>query len=494
VKRIDSFLQDLGPDSRIKFARFGFSRRLFPGLVIALATLLLPPAGPLLAAPLGQAVPACTYTIPKEVGKVDGLTNYAQVKPGDTLCLPAGTRGPIKFFNLHGVADQPITIRNAGGGVKITGTSYNEGVSIRYSSYLRLTGTGVSSQCGAEYPAGQQACGIELDRTNKGIVLAKATTAVHHIEIDHIFIHDTSTTINSRAIVIHPLDRVIISGFSAHHNYIRNTRGEGMYIGSEPHGKPFADLGKLKNVELSYNLVEQTGYDGIKVKAAIEDVKVHHNLVIGAGFRNVSNHKSGIHLATSLGEIYNNWVMVPYEGIKSGRPLENPGSRYFNNVVVGSQKGILTEESNALIYNNTIVGTTSSAIKSTGSQTLTFDNIIAGASGTVIQGQAANIFNNLIASVAASGFANPAQNDYHLLPSSPAVNAGRNSGIFPPFDFDDLSRPQGPKTDQGAFELPVPANNEPVGDGEPAGEGQGNGEAGSNLPPSYRLFLPLTSR
>src|SRR5574338_1453697 len=77
--------------------------------------------------PEGKAEGDCTYTIPNEVNTVDGLDNYAQVKPGDILCLPAGTRENIKLKNLHGAAGSPIIVRNSGGNVTITGTLFLTG-------------------------------------------------------------------------------------------------------------------------------------------------------------------------------------------------------------------------------------------------------------------------------------------------------------------------------------------------------------------------------
>jgi hypothetical protein len=452
----EKLLSVLAIISFIKMRLHIFSQRARTFYFLAsLSTLLLvPPAEVASLLPVNQAAPACTYTIPPEVNVIDGQNNYAQVRPGDVLCLPAGTRGPLRFYNLQGTPERPIIVRNSDGQVRITGTRYVEGIAIISSGNLRITGSGVSTQCGAQYAPSEQECGIELDRTNKGIVVITPSGGISNLEFDHLFIHDTSTQINSRGIVIRPQERQTISGLYAHHNHIMNTSGEGLYIGAEPHGKPLPDLGKMENVEISYNLVEQTGYDGIKVKVAVNNVKVHHNIVRNNGLRAEINHESGIQLSTSVGDIYNNFVVTGIEGIASGRPLDNPGTRYFNNVVVGPRDGgMLIAESNPLIYNNTVVGTGTFAIKATGASVQIFDNIIAGATDSTIQALASNSFNNFIGSIAAAGFVNAAANDYHLRSTSPAINAGRNTGIFPPFDHDDIARPQGVKTDLGAYEF-----------------------------------------
>lgn len=426
-------------------------------ILIAISLLLVPQAYVASSSLKRPASLTCTYTIPDTVYKVDGLGNYAHVRPGDTLCLPAGTRGNIKFLNLRGTADQPITIQNTGGIVKITGERFAAGgISISMSSYVRITGTGVSSQCGAAYPPAGQQCGIEIDRTYKGMTII-TRGEIHDLEIDHLSIHDTSTEINSRGIIVRPSEGQVVSGLYIHQNYVARTRSEALYIGNEPHGLPLNEVGQLKNIEISYNLVEQTGYDGIKVKVAIENVKVHHNVVRDTALRRVLHHESGIQLAMSVGDVYNNFVINGMEGIASGRPLDNPGTRYFNNIVVGMDSaGILLSENNPKIYNNTVAGSGTYGIKAGGASAQIFDNIVAGTAGAAIAGKAANIFNNFVGSIAAAGFVNAAAGDYHLLAASPAVNAGRNTGLFPAFDYDGVSRPQGANTDLGAYESVSP--------------------------------------
>lgn len=443
------------------------------GVLLLLAQVYL--ASSALARP--EALP-CTYIIPKEVIKVDGQGNYSQIQPGDTLCLPAGTRGNIKFFNLHGTADQPITIQNTGGVARITGTRYSVGIGIIGSSNVRVTGTGVNSKCGAEYAPSEQECGIEVVQTLKGVVIFTKGTNIRDFEIDHLYIHDLSTQINSRAIGIHPEPGQTVSGFYVHHNYAYNTRGEGFYVGSEPHGKPLPEVGKLENVEVSYNLVEQTGYDGIKFKVAIQNVKVHHNIVRNAGVRGVLHHESGIQFATSTGQVYNNYVYAQHEGIATGRPLSNSNIHFFNNVVVGPRlAGMAIVDDNARVYNNTVVQSGDIGIKASGIGTEVFDNIIVGTGGLPTYGPAANFSNNFIGSIASAGFVNASSNDYRLLYNSPAVNAGRNSGLFPAFDYDDLSRPQQEKTDLGAFEYVLPGPSVTV---EPP-----------TSPETYPIFLPV---
>src|SRR5689334_16866958 len=59
----------------------------------------------------------CNYIVPvkhEHDGEKLGL------KPGDVICLKAGVKyGPLKFVNLHGTQEKPITIVNCGGPVHV---------------------------------------------------------------------------------------------------------------------------------------------------------------------------------------------------------------------------------------------------------------------------------------------------------------------------------------------------------------------------------------
>ena len=398
---------------------------------------------------------ACTHTIPASVDRVEGEGNYAQVNPGDTLCLPAGTRGNIQFLDLHGTSDSPITIRNSGGVVVITGaTSKRGGIGVVRSSWIHISGAGISARCGARYEPREQECGIEIEHAYNGIRI-QTDGDVHNFEIDHTFVHTTATSpeVHSTGISIQPQRGQTIAGFDVHDNHVADIYREGLYIGSEPRD-PYPTLGKLTNVDVSWNLVERTGYDGIKLKVVIADLRVHDNVVRDTALTRYLHHETGISLDMSAGYVYNNLVERAVEGIDSGRPLPNPGSRYFNNVVVATaEEGIWVDEDRALIFNNTVVESGGTGIKAKGTGAQIFDNVVAGSGDVSIVPQAESDVANLTGSVASVGFVDPLGGDYHLT----ARSLGRDSGrprTYPAFDRDRVSRPQGAWTDRGAYESP----------------------------------------
>lgn len=396
----------------------------------------------------------CDHRIGLSVEEIDGADSFRHIGPGDVICLVPGTRGNLKLRNLHGAPGAPIVVRNDGGLVVITGTRYEAGITIIASSFLRVTGAGVTSRCGAALPPNEQACGIELRGANKGVTIRTEDADVRDIEVDHLYIHETSRDKRTRGIAIHPLEGQLVSGISIHHNHVHGTLAEGIYVGTEPNDRPFQLLPKIERLDVSYNLVEETGYDGIKIKTAIRDVRVHHNVVRDSGHEGNAAHQGGIKLAFSVGEYYNNLIVGSVEGIKMGRDLPNAGTRYYNNLIVGVRTvGLEASETGALVYNNTIVGG-EVGIRVLSDDARVFDNIVVDVSGTPIEAGPSAIGRNVVGSSVAAGFVDRARGDFRLARYSPAVDAGRRQGTFPAFDHDDLPRPQGVRTDLGAFEYP----------------------------------------
>jgi len=400
--------------------------------------------------------------IPASVSVVDGEKNYRQVKPGNTLCIPAGERSNLKLINLHGLPGKQIIVRNSGGTVTIGGQAFlSGGIGIYASSYLRVTGTGKGTQCGAEYSAADQQCGIVISGAHKGIKISttKDPNALSNIEIDHISVSDVSKNVKTRGIAIHPRPGEFVSGLYIHHNYVARTLAEGIYMGTEPNDQPFETLGKIQDLEVSYNLVEQTGYDGIKVKVAVRNVKVHHNVVRDTGLSNTPAHQGGIKVAMSNGQFFNNYIENVYEGIRTGRPLDGmTEARYYNNIVVNSRSvGIEASEEGALIFNNTVVSCENDGIIGDARTAKVLNNIVAGCKGKPVTARlGADLvrqeFNNLVGLVSAMRFVDPTADNFHLLPDSAAVDSGHVEEDPLTYDFDNAPRPQGQAPDIGAFE------------------------------------------
>jgi hypothetical protein len=423
------------------------------------------------------AAGACTFVIGPDKGAIDGTDpGLKALRPGAVICLPAGTRPNLLVRNIHGTAAAPITIRNNGGVTRITGSVQADGgILVQASTFIRISGAGVEAHCGASYRGDDQRCGLVIDGAQKGIKVDTAKGgAVGGFEFDHVEVVHTSQTIKTRGITIHPIPGLTVKGIHVHDNHVVETLAEGIYIGSEPHNQPFEKLGKVENVEIDHNLVERSGYDGIKLKVGLGSVAIHDNVIHDAGQLGDPAHQGGIKTAFSGGYYYNNTVIGGVEGIRMDRVLPVDPTYYFNNLVVGvASVGIQTSQDHAAIYNNTIVDSQGDGIKVTGAGSYVADNIIAGAAHPLGVRDGLEL-RNIAAATNRIGFVDPDNGDYHLLASSAAVDAGPPLGNFPcgaddmraarwstlnrvpHFDHDRVGRPSACRGDIGAFEY-VPA-------------------------------------
>ena len=425
---------------------------------------------------------ACDHLIGLEVSKADGSENYAAVAPGDTVCLAAGTRPPLKLENFRGEPGKPIVFINSGGRVIIQGSRDDyAGIHIRRSEYIRLTGAGLSEQCGAPYRAGEQQCGLVVRGASRGVVGADRT---RYIEIDHLEIQDTSKmgiTIKSKD--KNGVNRAEWTQYDTylHHNYLRDIGTEGLYLGSSFYNKGQDPL--LEGVEVSHNLIMRTGWDGLQVGSAVRDCTIHHNRIIQASQANESSQRSGImNNRGSVCHIYNNYII---DSVSRGIYIQgNGGNRVYNNVIVrpGWWKDAGREETkgdgivvirgsnqgqSVYIWNNTIVEPRRSGIRfrnDQGDNNLIQNNLIVGPGDRAGKGAAAYIDIKDLSNVAVSnnlykptvvevGFKAPKADDYALLPDSPAVDAGLDlswAGVTT--DYAGVARSQGQGPDIGAFE------------------------------------------
>ena len=197
--------------------------------------------------------------------------------PGAVICLPAGTRPNLLIRNIHGTAAAPITIRNNGGVTRITGSvpggrRHPHPGEHRTSS---ISGAGVEAHCGALVPGRRPALRARHRRRPEGdqgrhregrrgrwLRVRSRRGGPYLADDQDPRDHDPP----------HPgLDR---QGHPRARQPRRGDPSEGIYIGSEPHNQPFAKLGKVENVEIDHNLVERSGYDGIKLKVGLGSVAI----------------------------------------------------------------------------------------------------------------------------------------------------------------------------------------------------------------------------
>lgn len=394
--------------------------------------------------PAPTSVAACTLIISPEVEVVDGKTNYADVEPGDTLCIPAGSRESIEIRNLRGEAGAPITIRNHGGQVRIQGGTFRHGITLENNTHLRLTGTGVSDRCGAPYAVAEQQCGFVITGFSKAI---EAINNPSNIEYDHI----EATQSRDAAFKVKG-DGKRVANHYVHHVYAHDISKEGLYMGESGED---GDINLVRGLEVSYNLVVRSGWDAINVKHTAGEVRVHHNVVLGSGLAGEMHQDQGLSIgAGGTGDYYNNTIMDAYGPGLNIRELP-AGSNVYNNVIANSGKeGIRFSDGNDVrFFNNTLVNNQQAGINAAPHAAgEAFNNVIVG-SPVAIEGANIRARDNFTGTVDAARFVDAQGEDFRLQNDSPLIDGGRASGTLPPFDRLGRPRTQGAKPDQGAYEF-----------------------------------------
>lgn len=268
------------------------------------------------------------HTIGLGVRTADGQGNYSEVRPGDIVSIEAGTRRPLVLANFHGEPGKPITFINSGGIVDIVSNGY-AGIKLKNCEYVRLTGTGVSEQAGSPFAEYDQQSGIRVSGGQRGIAGIEGT---RYLEIDHVEVAGGSKsgiTIKSHL----PRDEWTQYGTYLHHNYIHDMGTEGMYIGSSFYDEGLDPV--LKGVNISFNLVTRTGWDGIQVGSAVEDCIIRGNAVSLDSQSSEPGQQSGImNNRGSACDICDNLIT---DSAASGIYIQgNGGNRIYNNVIVRS--------------------------------------------------------------------------------------------------------------------------------------------------------------
>ncbi|MEI8084880.1 MAG: T9SS type A sorting domain-containing protein [Paludibacter sp.] len=281
----------------------------------------------------------CKYEINVSQHYVDG--NSLSIKPGDTICILAGTRKVLQIKNLHGDSLHYIVFKNSGGDVVVENyqdsLTYNYGISIQNCSYFKFTGTGTKdSKYGIKIlKTRPSASGLSID-------LLSTNFEIDHLEIAHTGFAGIFSISQPTCDETGNRGHFVQKNVSFHDNYIHNTGGEGMYIGHSfyngytklcdgvpkvlyPH--------EIHGIRVFNNKVDSSGWDGIQVSCATSDCEIHHNTVTNYGIKNEEAQKAGIQLgAGTTGRCYNNAVL---NGSGTGINVFGMGNNIiYNNIIV----------------------------------------------------------------------------------------------------------------------------------------------------------------
>ena len=430
----------------------------------------------------------CSLVIEPDVLIIDG--NNLDYQPGSTICLKGGNKEYLLIQNIHGTADQPVTIVNHQGQV-IIDTDHYFGIKIAHCSFLKFSGTGTE---GVPY-------GFFIKKVSQGAGLSVGDLStdieVENVEISHTAIGGVyAKTDPSCNDFSSTRDKFTMYNFIMHDCYIHDIPDEGFYIGSSKYtGQTLYDCDTvvlphvLIGTKIYNNLVENTGWDGIQVSSAEYDCEVHDNVVLNNSTSATPGQMSGILIGGgSRCKVYNNKIM---DGKGDGIDLFGLGSQMvFNNLLVRNGKTFNPNDANDhkhgiylgmvqgatapnewnYLFNNTIVSPKSFGITyhNEESKAKIFNNVILDPGYTPAQQNAfINIMtnNDFISSennftsfnIYDARFISVSDDNYDLQVISPLIDQASDISDFSvDFDIENRDRPFHQHYDLGAYECQSP--------------------------------------
>jgi hypothetical protein len=469
--------------------------------------------GSLLGQGPGQAY-AADHSIAPSTSSVDCQTFGGGIKPGDTITLASGTRGPLRISNCTGTTHDPITIRNDTSGTGptvIRRPSASSGgfvFTLQNVEHIVVDGTGgwkgSSGHCGWIRGELGTNCGIQITRVSEGdtpTAFLKFLGLFRNYTVRGLRINGRSWGSDdlgdsSHGIGISVVSAEVSSDYPGYwrenilyeQNYIHNTRSECMYIG--PNWNIDNPRIPLRNITIQDNYLHTCGRNAITLKSAVDGANIiQRNYAARTGLQNVNTGLGAIYgFTTSHLALRQNIVIESAGqcyGIDAQRIPDTFNGGYFyaqNNLgvrcgLIGfSEKGYgvsaRTDSGSNVLENvvvdyNTIVDSEATGIRIGSAlddrRVSVRNNIIANPkTGEPIRGGTQE--NNLTGSLGSMRFFDPTRDDYRLSASSPAVNSGTLPS--PSVDLFGASRPQGGAPEQGALEFSSETKSEPERPGD----------------------------
>jgi hypothetical protein len=301
---------------------------MFPSIIFCLALSLSP------GFTQQPSCEKCKYIIPVKGDWIDG--EKLKLQPGDTICLDGSFNYtvPLRFRNIRGTEEKPITVINCNGIANITVPSnLVYAVKFEQCSNFRITGSGEASTYG-----------IRISGANKlGITFDNRTT---DFEADHLEVSDVGFA-GIMAKTDPTCDSTTTRGYftlrnvNIHHNLVHHTGGEGLYIGNS-----FYSMGAktpcglrlphdLENIRIHSNIVRNTGWEAIQLGGAVRGAEVFNNIVEDYGEANNDKQNNGIQIGEGTGGLcYNNYI---HSGTGNGIIVLGIGDNVvFNNIIVNA--------------------------------------------------------------------------------------------------------------------------------------------------------------
>lgn len=426
---------------------------------------------------------------------IDTIT-FPDIRPGDIVCLMAGTFKQILIRDIHGLPGKAINFRNEGGKVIISNDAHY-GISVRNCSHINISGSG---HCDIQH-------GILIEKVEKGsgISFEKLSTdfSLSSIEITNTKLAAIVAKSDPNCTFESLRENFTMRNLSIHDNFIHDVHGEALYIGHSYYNGLTLNCNGVDTLVLPHvnigvhvfnNTIQHTGRNAMQVSSSYSDCSIHNNsiqydsqsevynqmggIIIGAGsvcdcYNNYISHGKGVGIEIfGRGNmmIYNNLIINPGKTFRPEEPIsQNPKHGIFI-------KNVNTDSAATIhVFHNTIISPKNDGIwfennKLPGSRIQ--NNIITDPGSFAQIGQRAFVnhanldlivSNNLFTiNINEVYFKNNDEDDYTLRYKSPAVDKGLNLSEFNiNFDFSNQPRPMGKATDIGAYEFD-PENDEEI--------------------------------
>lgn len=206
--------------------------------------------------------------------------NVSGWRAGDTLLIPAGTYTVNEFVGLVGSRCQYITIM-PNGIVHLNGR-------LNFTlldSFITMDGYIYGTNTVGMFVNGVVGC------TESSYMTFKHLNITNPAGVGMLFKENPDTT---RPITYYP--NYTMNKISILYNTIKNTGGEGMYIGhTDPDGIDFVrPPTNMDSVEIAYNTTDSTGWDGIQLSNGQNGCSIHNNTVTHFGLQNLGSQQAGI--------------------------------------------------------------------------------------------------------------------------------------------------------------------------------------------------------
>lgn len=247
----------------------------------------------------------CTYVVPYTSGTTTVDGSKLGIKPGAVICFEGNkTWGNVVLKNINGSSAAPVTVKNCGGTVTLTGTDKPFGIRTETSSFFRITG-------------GTSGYGIKVNGGNISITFDKLTT---NVELDHVEVYNSGfagvmAKTDPSCDLLAIRGKFIMKDVKLHDNYVHDTGGEAFYIGNTSWINGItATCGKLyphevQGVKVYKNLIRNAGWEAIQVGAAPNGAEVYENRIENYGTKNAQNQNNGIQFGEgATGKCYNNFI------------------------------------------------------------------------------------------------------------------------------------------------------------------------------------------